>query len=127
MTSQQGVSAMTETDVSGTCPVKYEVTSSYGNQKLRKSKNLLACTDSSTARSVFQGVPYASTSVRFLSLIHLFLKLRNWLAGVRSTKKLANFKLKKFVSLSIILNRRENQMRDVTISNECILNFKASI
>jgi len=62
MTSLQGMSSTTETDVSGTCPVKYEVTSSYGTQKLRKSKNLLACTDSASARTVFQGVPYASTS-----------------------------------------------------------------
>ena len=42
----------------------------------------------------------------------------------------ANFKLKKFLSSSVISNsalRRANRMHDVTISSECILNLKRQL
>jgi len=38
MATLQGVSDKTETDVSGVCPVKYDVSSSWGTQKLKKTK-----------------------------------------------------------------------------------------
>jgi len=62
MSTLHGVSETTETDVSGNCPVRYEVSSSWGNQKLKKTKNLLGCTERSSVQTIFQSVGYEADS-----------------------------------------------------------------
>ena len=62
MGSMQGVSETMETDVSGKCKVTYEVTSSWGTLKLKKTKNLMGCTERISAQTVFQSVGYKSES-----------------------------------------------------------------
>jgi len=70
MGSLQGISETTETDVSGICPVKYEVSSSFGTLKLKKTKNLLGCTDRTSAQTVFQSVGYdAESKIQSLPLM----------------------------------------------------------
>jgi hypothetical protein len=58
----QGISETTEKDVSGSCPVKYEVTSGWGTLKMKKTKNLLGCEDRANVKTVFQSVGYNSES-----------------------------------------------------------------
>lgn len=62
MATLQGVSEKTETDVSGVCPVKYEETSNWGTLKVKKTKNLLGCTERSSAQTAFQTVGYKAPS-----------------------------------------------------------------
>lgn len=62
MATLQGVSDKVETDVSGVCPVNYDVSSSWGTQKLKKTKNLLGCTERSSAQTAFQTVGYKAPS-----------------------------------------------------------------
>jgi len=62
MSSFQGISEVSETDVSGKCQVKYEVTSSWGTIKLKKTKNLLGCSERTSTQSIFQSVGYDSQS-----------------------------------------------------------------
>lgn len=65
MTSLKGVSNTRETDISGDCPVKYEVTSSSGWShvlRVKKTKDLLSCSNRHAAESIFQGMPYSTTS-----------------------------------------------------------------
>ena len=52
----------TEVDVSGDCPVSYEVVSkSWSTRKLKKTKDLLACTDRHGHESAFQRHPIQSS------------------------------------------------------------------
>jgi len=62
MVTLQGISETTETDVTGNCMVKYEVSSSYGSYKLKKTKNMNSCTDRTSAKTIFQTVGYDSDS-----------------------------------------------------------------
>jgi len=62
MVTLQGVSQTVETDVTGSCSVKYEASMSYGSYKLKKSKNLNACTDRTSSKTIFQSVGYDSDS-----------------------------------------------------------------
>lgn len=63
MTTLQGVTENTETDVLGTCPVKYVVVeSNQGSLKLKKMKNLIGCKDRSSTQSILQSVAYQAES-----------------------------------------------------------------
>jgi hypothetical protein len=62
MATLQGVSETTEVDVSGNCPVKYEATSGWGSLKVKKTKNLLGCTERASVQTVFQSVGYEADS-----------------------------------------------------------------
>jgi hypothetical protein len=56
--------------VSGNCPVTYDVSSSWGNQKLTKTKNLMGCTERATAQTVFQSVGYnADSEIQSMPLV----------------------------------------------------------
>ena len=61
MATLQGSSNLEEIDVTGDCPVKYEMMT--GSRKLKKTKNLLACTSRNSAQTIFQGIDYDSSSV----------------------------------------------------------------
>lgn len=65
MSTLQGASSGRETDVSGNCPVKYEqMGDGWRTRTVKKTKNLLACTDRQAGQTVFQAVQYDSDSVR---------------------------------------------------------------
>lgn len=73
MASLQGVSNTRETDVSGDCPVKYEVTNSknWGHIiKVKKTKDLIGCTDRHMTDSILQGTSYLiSSDIQSLPLL----------------------------------------------------------
>jgi hypothetical protein len=65
MSSLQGVTNTRETDVSGDCPVKYQVTSTSGWShvvRVKKTKDLLSCSDRQSTQTIFQGIPYKADS-----------------------------------------------------------------
>lgn len=64
MTTLQSGSNARETDVSGNCPVRYEpLSGGWGTRKVKKTKNLLACTDRQSGQTIFQAVQYDTASV----------------------------------------------------------------
>lgn len=63
MSRLQGLSRDREIDIVGNCPVKYEVTASSSQIiKVKKTKELLGCTERQDAQTIFQGMPYKTDS-----------------------------------------------------------------
>jgi hypothetical protein len=59
MNRLQGVAKTDETDVTGECPVKYEVLSSNTQTiRVKKTKDLMACSNRHDAQTIFKGTPY---------------------------------------------------------------------
>lgn len=59
----QGLTRDRETDIAGNCPVKYEVIASSSQTiKIKKTKELLGCTDRQDSQTIFQGLPYSTES-----------------------------------------------------------------
>lgn len=63
MSRLQGMSQDRETDIAGNCPVKYEVIASSPQIiKIKKTKELLGCTNRQNTETIFQGMPYSTES-----------------------------------------------------------------
>lgn len=59
MNKLQGIVSIDETDVTGQCPVKYEVlTSNTQTIRVKKTKDLMACKNRHDAQTIFKGTPY---------------------------------------------------------------------
>ena len=55
---------MNENDISGSCMVEYELMNrGWGTTTIRKTKDLLSCTDREHVDTAFQGTPYRVPSV----------------------------------------------------------------
>ena len=53
-----------QSDVAGTCPVEYEIEgSSWGTKTIKKTKDLLGCTERMGHFTAFQSTPYSVQSV----------------------------------------------------------------
>src|SRR6218665_2870631 len=65
MTTLTGGSNARERDDSGTCPVRYDqLSGGWGTRKVKKTKDLLGCTDRQSGQTIFQAVQYDAASVR---------------------------------------------------------------
>ena len=71
-----------QTDVTGTCPVEYELQgSSWGTKTIKKTKDLLGCTEHVRQFTAFQSTPYNVESVSPPRTKQFFRNDRSFLIG----------------------------------------------